>query len=188
MPSDIANNDPIMSPSQYNKTPTKIVTFYHLFCKNNIQMFCRANNRKMSYPDCCSVERMIARIHIQMVLSSKLSQQIISRLLCRGNDRNIWYRDRSVERITTLLSNKKIKQGTPLCSIASQGRFCSKNDHFSFRDTTFQVNVSKSQCLPSKKTLGILPRHPRHPWHRRKCNKQGRSRPMFYTRRGQRWR
>ena len=54
---------------------------------------------------------------------------------------------------TTLFS----KQGAPVWGIASQG-FCffSKDYPFSFLDTTFQVNVAKSQCLRPKKKLSEL--------------------------------
>ena len=34
-----------------------------------------------------------------------------------------------------------------------RGVFFSKNDHFSYLDTTFLVNVPKSQCLPSTYSL-----------------------------------
>ena len=47
---------------------------------------------------CCSVERIIANFHIQIVLSSKLSQKFMSRLFCRAKNYNLrrpeadWYR------------------------------------------------------------------------------------------------
>ena len=95
--SGIARNDPITS--QVNaQTIQSRHCFTNCWPPFHIPIFCRAKCRNKSYPD-WSVEWIIANNHIQIALSSKLSQNFISRLFCRANYRNESYPDCSVEQM-----------------------------------------------------------------------------------------